>query len=151
MSDHSIIVRPISTSAVYAVRHPVLRHSKTIESCIFEGDELNTTMHFGIFSANELAGVASLFLKKSDLFSETHQFQLRGMAILQEFQNRGFGKLLLDYAEGFARDKSTELLWFNARILAVPFYKSCGYDSVGNAFNIGDIGEHYVMFKKLMQ
>ena len=151
MSDHSIIVRPISTSAVYAVRHPVLRPGKIIESCIFEGDELSTTVHFGIFSANELAGVASLFLKKSDLFSEKHQFQLRGMAILKQFQNQGFGKLLLDYAEGFARDKRSDLLWFNARLIAVPFYKSCGYEIVGDAFDIGDIGAHYVMFKKLVQ
>jgi len=148
MGDHSIVIKPLSPSAIYAVRHPVLRPGKPYESCVFDGDELATTRHFGIFSASELAGVASIFLKKSNLFAENYQFQLRGMAILEHHQHKGLGKLLLADVEDFARNEKADLLWFNARLIAVPFYKSCGYEIVGDAFTIGDIGAHYVLFKK---
>ena len=149
MGDHSIVVKPLSTSAVYTVRHPVLRPGKPYDSCLFDGDELHTTKHFGVFSANELAGVASLFLKKTDLFACDHQYQLRGMAILAHQQQKGLGKILLTAIENFARNEEADLIWFNARLVAVPFYKSCGYDLIGDAFDIGDIGKHFVMFKKL--
>ena len=149
MNNHSFSIRAVSPSMVYEVRHPVLRPGKPLESCLFDGDLLDSTVHFGLFEGDKLAGVASLFENKSMIFEQKRQFQLRGMAILDEYQNKGYGKRLLNRAEDYARRQEADLLWFNARLIAVPFYENCGYQSIGDAFDIGDIGAHYVMFKIL--
>jgi len=44
-----IQIKEIPSKETYIVRQPVLRKGKPIESCIFEGDDLETTYHFGLF------------------------------------------------------------------------------------------------------
>ena len=142
------IIKEVVASDIYPVRHVVLRPGKSFQTCIFHGDELSSTAHFALFSDGKMAGVTSLFANASDLFAEEDQFQLRGMAVLDEFQKRGFGQDLVKYAEEYVRNKNVPLIWFNARIVAVPFYEKLGYEIIGEPFDIGDIGKHYVMFKR---
>jgi len=47
------------------------------------------------------------------------------------------------------KEKKGDLLWCNARLVAIEFYKKVGLKTIGNQFNISDIGPHYVMYKKL--
>lgn len=143
------IIREISALETFPVRHPVLRPGKNIETCHFEGDSLPSTHHFGLFTDDELAGVASLFKADYELFVEKTQFQLRGMAVLEKFQKRGIGVALVNYAESKAKSLNAEIIWFNAREIAVPFYQKLGYEVTGKPFNIGDIGAHFIMFKSV--
>ena len=69
------------------------------------------------------------------------------MAVLDSYRKRGIGAALVKHVEAVAITDETELIWFNAREVAVPFYENLGYKIIGNAFLIGDIGLHYVMFK----
>ena len=78
------------------------------------------------------------------------QYQLRGMAILKEFQHKGLGKLLVIEGEKILLQKKAERLWFNAREIAISFYKNNNYHIHGNAFNIPQVGIHYIMSKKLI-
>jgi len=144
-----IEIKEIPTELTYLIRQPVLRAGKPIESCFFEGDNLDTTTHFGIFIDKVLAGVISVFLNSSNNFTEKKQFQLRGMAISDSVQNKGFGKLLLDCAEKevFRKNKNA-VIWFNARASAVDFYKKSAYQIIGQPFEIEEIGTHYSMYKK---
>ncbi|RZJ33667.1 MAG: GNAT family N-acetyltransferase [Flavobacterium sp.] len=143
------LIKEISASATYAVRHPVLRPGKPIDSCHFEGDDLQSTHHFGLFTAGTLAGVVSIFEALNALFETPNQLQLRGMAVLPSFQNKGFGHKLVDKCEEFIAGKGGALLWFNARILAVPFYRKLGYEIIGAEFEIAGVGPHYVMYKTI--
>ena len=45
--------------------------------------------------------------------------------------------------------KECTLLWCNARIKAVPFYQSVGFQEIGDLFDIKDIGPHYYMYKRI--
>lgn len=144
-----IEIKQIPASTTYTVRQSVLRVGKPIESCYFEGDNLNTTLHYGMFIDTEIAGVASIFLRGNPIFAETNQFQLRGMAISTTIQKKGFGKLLLDYVEKEVFQKNENaLIWFNARASAVDFYKKSNYQIIGQPFEIEEIGTHYTMYKK---
>jgi len=145
--EHKATIRQISSHETYPVRHPVLRTGKALEACVFEGDDDVTTVHFGLFEDETLCGVVSVFKNDSTLFFDENQLQLRGMAVLETRRGKGYGEKLLRHAETFASEKRATLLWFNARIVAVPFYEKCGYKKIGDGFNIGDIGMHYVMFK----
>jgi len=141
-------IKEISALETFSVRQPVLRPGKNIETCHFDGDNLSTAKHFGYFEDENLAGIASLFKSSSELFKEKEQFQLRGMAVLSNFQKKGIGEKLVNYAENDAKNKNANLIWFNAREIAVPFYQKLGYEITGQSFDISDIGKHFVMFKR---
>lgn len=137
----------ITTAESYLVRHPVLRKGKPIERCAFNGDDLHSTQHFGLFDADRLIGVLSLFVEKCDLFETETQLQFRGMAVLESEQNKGIGEQLMRYAESQITLQSPYLIWLNAREKAISFYKKMGYQSIGEPFIIGDIGTHFVFYK----
>jgi ribosomal protein S18 acetylase RimI-like enzyme len=142
-------VKEISAIDTYLVRNAVLRKGKPIETCLFPGDDLPTTKHFGVFSG-QLVGVISLFEKNNPIFDAPFQVQVRGMAILEDFQGMRLGEKLIEscesYLAGLAKDT---LIWFNARESAVGFYDKLGYQTMGGIFDIEGVGKHYVMFKNL--
>lgn len=139
----------IAALDTFSVRHPVLRSDKPVESCHFDGDELSTTKHFGLFVDEKLTAVASVFKKNNAIFNTNNQFQIRGMAVLEEHQKKGFGQELVLHCETFIKDENGELIWFNARENAVAFYKKLGYEIVGTVFEIENVGLHYVMKKRI--
>lgn len=143
------IIKNISAKETFLVRHPVLRTGKPIESCAFDGDDLKTTVHFGYFKDEKLIGVVSLFYNNNTTFINPNQFQIRGMAILPEFQNHGFGKKLVNHCENYIQNQKDLLIWFNARENAVSFYEKLHYKKTGDPFLIADIGLHYLMKKEI--
>ncbi|WP_162127182.1 GNAT family N-acetyltransferase [Flavobacterium phycosphaerae] len=140
-------IKEITANDTFSVRHPVLRNEKPIESCHFEDDTLPTTHHYGIFDNKELLGVVSLYKKQHSLFQDEIQVQLRGMAVLQEFQRKGLGERLVSHCEQQLKNETNVLLWFNARETAVSFYEKMGYKTIGTAFEIKDVGIHFIMYK----
>ncbi|BDU24859.1 GNAT family N-acetyltransferase [Flavobacterium sp. GSB-24] len=144
-----ITIKEITSKETYAVRQPVLRKGKPIESCIFEGDDLETTHHFGLFDNINLIGIISLFKKINTIFAEQNQAQIRGMAVLETHQKMGFGEALVRHCETYCNENKVDLIWFNARTAAVGFYQKMNYHPLGKPFDIKDVGEHYLMFKKL--
>lgn len=142
-------IKKITALDTFVVRHPVLRFEKPIESCHFEGDTLETTVHFGLYETTNLLGVVSLFEVKNDMFTFEKQFQIRGMAVLKQHQKKGFGEKLIINAEKYCRNQNTNLIWFNAREAAIGFYQKTGYQIKGSLFEIKNVGKHIVMFKEL--
>ena len=144
-------IKKISSIETYTVRHEVLRKGKPIETCQFKGDDDDNTTHFGLFLENKLVGIISIFKENNTLFPESNQFQIRGMAVLEEFQGKGLGAELVKKAENYCINLNTDLIWFNARENAVPFYKKLDYKIMGDSFLIPDVGIHFVMCKKIQQ
>ena len=144
-----IEIKKITSTQTIIVRHPVLRYGKPIESCHFEGDDLPTTSHFGLYFEKQLVAIISSFKVQNKLFSEENQYQIRGMAVLDEFQKKGFGEAILNYCENEIKLKKGNLIWFNARKTAVGFYKKSGYKILGDRFEIPDVGPHYILFKTI--
>ena len=142
-------IRKIDALATYPIRQLVLRQGKPLESCCFEGDNLDNTFHFGLFVKDLIVGIISLFNCKNSNFKSENQIQIRGMAVLEDFQKQGLGALLVKHAEKLAIENNYDIIWFNAREKAVPFYNKLQYQSIGDAFEIQDIGPHYIMFKKM--
>ncbi|WP_031427535.1 GNAT family N-acetyltransferase [Flavimarina sp. Hel_I_48] len=143
-----IEIQSITAQDTYGIRHKVLRPGRPFKECFFEGDTAPQTFHIGAFSMGKLIGVASFMVDEYSGFSGK-QFRLRGMAVLTDYQGQGIGKKLVVYGEEKVREKGFDLLWFNARKIAIEFYKRLGFTIKGNAFEIPTVGKHYVMFKKL--
>jgi predicted GNAT family N-acyltransferase len=141
------MIKEINSRTTFSVRHLVLRQGKPIESCQFDGDDNPSTKHFGIFEDEKLIGVVSLFKINNSFFKEIDAYQIRGMAVLDKYQRMGYGEKLVKQCENYVINQKSSLIWFNARENAVRFYEKLGYKTTSNAFEIKDIGIHYIMYK----
>nr|WP_262710720.1 GNAT family N-acetyltransferase [Algibacter onchidii] len=103
----------------------------------------------GLYSNNNIIGVVSFFKNTHKTIFGPNQYQLRGMAVLEEFQGRGLGTKLLKFGENILKEKNIDIVWCNAREIAVPFYNKNNYKTTGEPFTIQSIGIHYVMCKPL--
>lgn len=150
MNTKPVKIKQIHYKETYPIRQIVLRPNRPLETCFFQGDEWKTTFHFGLFFEEKLVGIISLFKNDNPLFDEEeNQYQIRGMAVLDYFRKYGLGKKLVEYSEDYLKQNNISIIWFNARESAVGFYQKSGYEIIGNAFDIPDVGVHYVMYKML--
>lgn len=136
----------ISAAQTFPLRSQVLRNRDSGIPCPFDGDNDSTTHHFACFRENEIVAIASFYLRKSDLLGNARMVQLRGMAVHPEFAGKGYGRELMNYAFSFFKDKGIDLIWCNARESAFEFYRKLGFKSIGDNFEIPDIGVHKVMY-----
>ena len=143
-----LTIKEISSTETYAVRQPILREGRPIEDCKFSHDDDDSTFHLGVFLGNVLIGVVTYFKNEIKQLSG-NQYQLRGMAVLNEYQNRGIGKLMIDEGEKIVKERKGNVIWCNAREVAVNFYKRHGFNLLGKPFVIPKIGLHFVMHKTL--
>jgi predicted GNAT family N-acyltransferase len=142
-----IQIKEISAEETFPIRLEVLRKNIPLPF-EFNGDFDSDTIHLGAFKNDKLIAVSS-YMKANYKDFEGNQYQLRGMATLTEYQGFGAGKLMLQKAIQILKEKNSNLLWCNARIVAVEFYKKQGFQTFGEKFDISYVGNHYVMFKKL--
>lgn len=137
-------IRFISAADTLAIRLEELR--KNIPLPVeFEGDLEEETIHLGAFYKNNLVAISSYMMANTNSF-EGKQFQLRGMATLKEYQGMGAGKLMLKKVIELLQERKVDVLWCNARVVAVPFYQKQGFSIYGNSFDINYVGEHYKMY-----
>lgn len=145
----NIEIKEVDAAVVLPIRQEVLRKGKPLNLCKMQGDELQSSIHLGLFYEDKLAGIATLMADAHPDFPDLSQLRLRGMAVLPEFQKKQLGKLLIEEAIHMAKKKNVSLLWFNARVLAVEFYEKFGFSVKGNLFSIEGVGNHFLMYKEL--
>lgn len=73
--------------------------------------------------------------------------QLRQMAVAAAWQGKNIGKLLVGYAEQFAREQGYEHIILHARIVARGFYEKLGYAPVGDIFT--EVGIPHILMEKI--
>ena len=142
-------VRQISANDTYHIRGQMLRPGRDLSECVFKGDESDQTLHLGAFVEKKLVSIASFYFNQSQSFEAPNQFQLRGMATLPEFQNQGLSRELLKFGFPLIKRNFCDLVWCNARISAVGFYETVGFKTIGDTFDIPDVGTHQLMYKEL--
>jgi len=143
-----IEIKRIAAEETHDIRHMVLRPGRPINECVFEGDTALQTFHLGAFMKQKIVGIASFMVDDHTKFNGK-QIRLRGMAVLPKSQGQGIGRELVLHGEQLVKERDFDILWFNAREIALGFYKNLGYAIEGNAFDIATVGKHYVMFKRL--
>lgn len=141
-------LKEINAEDTWPVRHPILRAGRPLEDVYMEADEKKSTFHLGIYFKKQIVGVASFMEDDHPKFNGA-QSRLRGMAVLPEYRKKGLAAMLLNRGEEILRERGRKVLWFNARIVALNFYKEQGYTIYGSEFHIPKVGPHYVMKKEL--
>lgn len=142
-----IQIKEIETSDTYKIRKKILRNGILLTEKI-EGDFDDMTLHMGAFVNGKLVSVATYLQNNSSRFSGL-QYRLAGMATLNMHQKKGIGKTIILESLKILADRKVEVLWCNARIVALDFYKKTGFEIVGKEFEIPLIGGHYIMYKNV--
>lgn len=140
-------IKQISVAETIPIRHAVLRKNKPIETCYFTGDYLESTFHLGVFLDNNLAGICTLVNNEKVIGQKLYAYQLRGMAILDQFQGNKLGKSLMEFLPEFLKTNKILNIWCNARVSAVDFYQKFGFKAYGESFEIPYVGPHQLMLK----
>lgn len=145
--------RQLSANEVIPLRHRVLREGKPRETAVFAGDELATTTHWGACAEDgRILAVATLMRspKPGASASSAAAWQVRGMASAPEVRGQGFGAAVLQAVMDFVvSEEPGALLWCNARVVALGFYRAQGFETEGPEFEIAGVGPHFVMWRRL--
>lgn len=143
------MIRFISTEDTLQIRNIMLREGKLEpEQCRFSGDDDEDSFHLGYFENQLLACIATFHRQNKQQFAGSG-YQLRGMATLTDFQGRGTGNKLLNFAIVYLRGQKVNYLWCNARKVALKFYQSIGFEIISDEFEIPGIGPHREMYLKI--
>ena len=146
------MICPISAAETRPLRSLLLRPGQPPENLVYPGDEHPDAFHAGAFEDERLVGITSIYPEAPpemyrDQLLEGDAFRLRGMATLPEVRGQGHGRDLLYACFDHVRHHNANLLWCNARIVALDFYKRLGLQIIGPEFEIEGIGPHHVMWK----
>jgi GNAT superfamily N-acetyltransferase len=147
-------IRPITPAQVRQLRHRLLRPFEPPEQIVYHGDDDADTLHAGAFVDGVLVGIASVCREAMPATRQPPRlgpevWRLRGMATTPEVRGAGHGRALLEACFDHIRARGGDLLWCNARVVALGFYERLGFVAEGPEFEIVPIGPHFVMTKDL--
>lgn len=132
-------VRRAEPGEVVDIRHRVLREGRPRPTAIFDGDDAPDTRHWVATHDGRVVGVVTVLRRDEPDAGETApRWQLRGMAVLPEWQGSGVGAALLDQTH---REVDAPM-WCNARAGVVDFYGRHGWTAHGEPFEVEPIGPH---------
>jgi GNAT superfamily N-acetyltransferase len=135
----------IPAEGTHPLRLLVLRPGGTLADCQWPIDAVPDAFHLAVDDGDARICVASFQPAAHPTIPAVQPWQLRGMATHPAHRGRGAGRLLVEHALELVREHGTDLLWCNARLVAVPFYARLGFQLQGPEFDIPGIGPHHVM------
>ncbi len=148
-------IRSITSAQTLPLRQAELRQHRPLQDSAFPGDDDPGTLHLGAFVGERIVGVTSLYPRPLPEAAQGIEaaastcWQLRGMAVASEHQGTGVGKTLLVAGIERIRERGGLLLWCNARVRALGFYRKAGFGVCSEEFNIPEAGAHFVMARRV--
>jgi N-acetylglutamate synthase-like GNAT family acetyltransferase len=128
-----LVVRLATVEEILVVRKSVLRPREPMEPSAYDASV--GVRHIGAFSVGGAVGCATIYPSPRD--DEPAAWQLRGMAVADGCRGHGIGGRVLQAAIDVARDAGAPQLWANARVPALDFYASNGFEIVSEEFAYG--------------
>lgn len=127
---------------VYELRNELLRKPLGLS---LDNEDLGQDEHdiiLAAFGADDIAGCLMLTHKDNDTV------KFRQMAVAQQMQGQGIGRMLLLEAQRICTEKQYRKVVLHARATAAEFYARMGYTITSGLFT--EVGiPHYVMEKEI--
>jgi predicted GNAT family N-acyltransferase len=143
-------VKIISPDLTRPLRHKVLwPHIKRTEDCVIDIDQRSDAIHLGVYDGEKIISIGSLFQMDSAKIEFEKQYRLRAMATDPDYRGQNAGRVLIEKSFELLKEKGVEVLWCDARKIAVGFYKSLGFSMLPEEYEVPKIGPHYFMWKVL--
>jgi GNAT superfamily N-acetyltransferase len=143
-------VKRITAIETHALRHLVLwPHLGHEDDCIIDIDGREDAMHYGVLEENDIVAIGSFFQMSTPKLNAHFPYRLRAMAVHPSHRGQHFGQALIRQACLDLKQRHADILWCDARIGAVPFYQSMGFDMHPEVYQIPIIGPHQFMWLTL--
>lgn len=110
----------------------------------FSAEELeleNNSYHIAVYDENQKIVGAAMFVPLSPT-----KLKMRQVVVAEEWQGRGIGKELIEFAENFAKSKDYQIIEANVRQTAVGFYDKLDYQKHGKEFT--EVGIAHIKVEK---
>ena len=117
----------VSVSELYALRNLVLRPGEPLHTTFYDKDHDVDTFHLAISIESKVLCIATFYPEKMDGVYSRNPYRLRGMATHPDFRRKSAATKLMKESFVFLKQKECDILWCNARLIAVEFYKSLGF------------------------
>lgn len=125
------------------LRYEVLRRPLGLEYSPEQLAAEYDQFHLAAFdAAGRIVGYLNLTPK------DAGEVKMRQVAVAPDWQGRGVGLAMVQFAEQWAREKDFSLMTLHARLNAVPFYQKLDYEREGDPFEEVTI-PHFYMKKTL--
>lgn len=150
-------VRLIPSELTFDLRDRVLRGVRPRESSFYAEDNLETTFHVGVLTAESGNAPAEHVISNGTFMQQGHPklpgaalpYRLRGMATDPDFQKQGLGQKIVQAGIEELQKRGADLLWFNARVSAEGFYRKLGFEVIDDVYDIPQVGPHKLMYRWL--
>jgi len=146
---------------IQQLRNEVLWPHKTFENCILETDRLSTTFHFGIQEDGLTVATVTFQKENTDKLKQDStkgvsqgalqekEYRLRAMAVREGYRGQGFGEAIVEAGLNHLRELGVEVVWCDARVAALNFYRRLQFEELEEEYEIPIIGLHRFMWKVL--
>jgi len=96
-------------------------------------DERNR--YFLAFVENEPVGFLKVRTENTlPIFEGARSFEIERIYLISEAKGKGFGKAIMRFAVGMARETGNEIVWLkvmDSNTQTIGFYKGCGFETIG--------------------
>jgi ribosomal protein S18 acetylase RimI-like enzyme len=134
---------------IQQLRNEVLWPHKSFEQCVLETDHLPSTFHFGVKVDGLTVATVTLQQEKNQRLQEEKQYRLRAMAVREGYRGQGFGDAIVEAGLNHLRGLGVEVVWCDARVAALNFYRRLHFNELEEEYEIPIIGMHRFMWKVL--
>jgi len=142
-------INKVDAEKIRSLRHSELRKGQDFSTTSYRKDYEEGTFHMACIVDERIVTCATFYAEKSLKIKSDNAYRLRGMATDSNFQRKGYASDLMEESFKELTKRDCDMVWCNARLVAVDFYKSVGFKITGELFNIVGIGPHYYMYKKI--
>jgi len=139
----------VDAEKIRSLRHSELRKGQPFSTTSYLLDNDKNTFHMACMLNDQVVTCATFYPEETEKITSDNPYRLRGMATDANFRRKGFGRELMEASFQKLKLFKADILWCNARLVAISFYKSLGFKIIGEIFDIKDIGPHYYMYKKI--
>ncbi len=128
-------------SQVYDLRENMLRKpiGLSLKNEDLRGDASN--MIFAAEKEGKVIGCVMLYP-----IADEEKIKLRQMAVSEEWQGKGIGRMLVEAAEAYAKQQGYSTIILHARTVSEGFYKNLGYYTTSSEFT--EVGIPHVVMEK---
>ena len=142
-------IRKVDAEKVRPLRHSELRKGQDFSTTSYLKDYEEGTFHMACIVDEKIVTCTTFYPEKSIKIISDNAYRLRGMATASNFQRKGYATDLMSESFKELKNRDCDMVWCNARLGAVDFYKSVGFKITGELFDIEGIGPHYYMYKEI--
>ena len=143
-------IKVVAAKDIRPLRNLVLRPNLPIETTYYDLDNDIETFHLASIMDNTIISIGTFYPENDIELQTKNGYRLRGMATHPKFRRKSAATKLMKESFVLLKEKKCDILWCNARLVAVEFYKSLGFKITGEIFDIPSIGPHYKMYKSVI-